>query len=203
MAKKGITPDTLSKDSLLVVNSFNFITTAESMQREGWEYYCDYCDTYLTHDSPSVRKQHNQGYKHKANVRSYYQQFEEQQTQSLIDQKVKEHLHMGGGFVMPGDYRPPPVLRPISLPVPGSNPALTTPSMLPPGRPLMSPMGSSTGYATPPALRPPVGVAPQGSNLPLPPGAPPTSAPGVRPATTTTSNGTVPSPSGSYQQQPS
>lgn len=27
-----------------------------------------------------------------ANVRQYYQQFEEQQTQSLIDQKVKEHL---------------------------------------------------------------------------------------------------------------
>lgn len=28
-------------------------------------YYCDYCDTYLTHDSASVRKQHNAGYKHK------------------------------------------------------------------------------------------------------------------------------------------
>lgn len=28
-------------------------------------YYCDYCDTYLTHDSPAVRKQHNTGYKHK------------------------------------------------------------------------------------------------------------------------------------------
>ncbi|KAG0461171.1 hypothetical protein HPP92_021468 [Vanilla planifolia] len=55
-------------------------------------YYCDYCDTYLTHDSPSVRKQHNAGYKHKANVRSYYQQFEEQQTQSLIDQRIKSIL---------------------------------------------------------------------------------------------------------------
>lgn len=22
-------------------------------------YYCDYCDVFLTHDSPSVRKQHN------------------------------------------------------------------------------------------------------------------------------------------------
>ncbi|GMP76800.1 hypothetical protein CsSME_00033322 [Camellia sinensis var. sinensis] len=55
-------------------------------------YYCDYCDTYLTHDSPSVRKQHNSGYKHKANIRAYYQQFEQQQTQSLIDQKIKEHL---------------------------------------------------------------------------------------------------------------
>eukprot|EP00884_Botryococcus_braunii_P018499 jgi/Botrbrau1/5332/Bobra.0346s0006.1 len=53
-------------------------------------YYCDYCDTYLTHDSPVVRKQHNTGYKHKANVRNYYMQFEEAQTQSLIDNKIME-----------------------------------------------------------------------------------------------------------------
>jgi len=39
---------------------------------------------------PSVRKQHNSGYKHKANVRAYYQQFEQQQTQSLIDQRIKD-----------------------------------------------------------------------------------------------------------------
>ncbi|MCO5583648.1 hypothetical protein L7F22_037561 [Adiantum nelumboides] len=165
-------------------------------------YYCDYCDTYLTHDSPSVRKQHNQGYKHKANVRSYYQQFEEQQTQSLIDQKVKEHLHMGGGFMMqPGAYRPPPMMRPLSLPVPGSNPALNMPSMLPPGRPLMPPMGANTGYMTPPAFRPPPGAGSQGNGLPLPPAMAPTSAPGVRPVTPTSSNGTLPGPPGSYQQQ--
>ncbi|XP_008777384.2 U1 small nuclear ribonucleoprotein C-like [Phoenix dactylifera] len=65
-------------------------------------YYCDYCDTYLTHDSPSVRKQHNAGYKHKANVRSYYQQFEEQQTQSLIDQRIKEHLWQAAAFQQVG-----------------------------------------------------------------------------------------------------
>ncbi|CAL5425744.1 unnamed protein product [Camellia sinensis] len=41
---------------------------------------------------PSVREQHNAGYKHKANVRTYYQQFEAQQNQSLIHQKIKEHL---------------------------------------------------------------------------------------------------------------
>ncbi|KAF3945987.1 hypothetical protein CMV_027693, partial [Castanea mollissima] len=61
-------------------------------------YYCDYCDTYLTHDSPSVRKQHNAGYKHKANVRSYYQQFEEAQTQNFIDQRIKEHLGQTAAF---------------------------------------------------------------------------------------------------------
>lgn len=31
-------------------------------------YYCDYCDAFLTHDSPSVRKQHNMGRKHRDNV---------------------------------------------------------------------------------------------------------------------------------------
>lgn len=35
-------------------------------------YYCDYCDAFLTHDSPAVRKQHNTGYKHKSNVKAYY-----------------------------------------------------------------------------------------------------------------------------------
>ena len=33
-------------------------------------YYCDYCDAYLTHDSASVRRQHNVGFKHKARRRA-------------------------------------------------------------------------------------------------------------------------------------
>jgi U1 small nuclear ribonucleoprotein C len=40
-------------------------------------FYCDYCDSFLTHDSPAVRKQHNSGYKHKSNVKAYYLQLEE------------------------------------------------------------------------------------------------------------------------------
>ncbi|XP_024965158.1 U1 small nuclear ribonucleoprotein C-like [Cynara cardunculus var. scolymus] len=92
-------------------------------------YYCDYCDTYLTHDSPSVRKQHNAGYKHKANVRIYYQQYEAQQNQYLIDQKVKEHLGQAAAFQQVGaaynQLRP----RLPMMPMPGNpqlamNPAL-------------------------------------------------------------------------------
>jgi U1 small nuclear ribonucleoprotein C len=48
------------------------------------KYYCDYCDTYLTHDSPSVRKTHCQGRKHKENVRDYYQKWMEEQAQKLV-----------------------------------------------------------------------------------------------------------------------
>ncbi|KAL1430741.1 hypothetical protein MTO96_002344 [Rhipicephalus appendiculatus] len=49
------------------------------------KYYCDYCDTYLTHDSPSVRKTHCNGRKHKENVKFYYQKWMEEQAQNLID----------------------------------------------------------------------------------------------------------------------
>lgn len=37
-----------------------------------------------------------------ANVRTYYQQFEEQQTQSLIDQRIKEHLGQAAAFQQVG-----------------------------------------------------------------------------------------------------
>ncbi|WRX11868.1 U1-C [Theobroma cacao] len=121
-------------------------------------YYCDYCDTYLTHDSPSVRKQHNAGYKHKANVRTYYQQFEEQQTQSLIDQRIKEHLGQAAAFQQVGAafnqhlmaQRPRlPVLPTPVMPIPGAAP-------LPMNQPMV------------PGIRPPVLPRP----LPGPPGAP-------------------------------
>ena len=47
-------------------------------------YYCDYCDAYLTHDSASVRKQHNSGFKHKSNFKAYYLQFEEEAQMRLF-----------------------------------------------------------------------------------------------------------------------
>lgn len=127
-------------------------------------YYCDYCDTYLTHDSPSVRKQHNAGYKHKANVRNYYQQFEEQQTQSLIDQKVKEHL---GAYLVRPQY---PSLPTALLPVPGAPPQMTAyrPPVLP------RPVPVAPGYGTAPMMAPYVGLpgAPMSTHstgLPRPP----------------------------------
>jgi hypothetical protein len=55
-------------------------------------------DIFLTHDSPSVRKSHNEGWKHKVAVKNYYSQFEENQTQSLIDQKVKAFEQKAAGI---------------------------------------------------------------------------------------------------------
>ncbi|CAN6237791.1 unnamed protein product [Urochloa humidicola] len=126
-------------------------------------YYCDYCDTYLTHDSPSVRKQHNAGYKHKANVRTYYQQFEEQQTQSLIDQRIKEHLGQAAAFQVGAPFNQHLLSFPGGMPRPRL-PILSTPGMphgfpQAPGAPLM------------PGVRPPILPAP---GVPGYPGGPPT-----------------------------
>ena len=55
------------------------------------KFYCDYCDTYLAHDSPSVRKTHCSGQKHKENVKDYYQKWMEEQAQSLIDKTSMSH----------------------------------------------------------------------------------------------------------------
>lgn len=82
-------------------------------------YYCDYCDTYLTHDSVVVRKQHNSGFKHKANVRNYYTRMldvaagilpshQVQQQQQLPPPQFQPHHHRGGG----GHYQPPPWGKP-------------------------------------------------------------------------------------------
>ncbi|KAG2297504.1 hypothetical protein Bca4012_003313 [Brassica carinata] len=157
-------------------------------------YYCDYCDTYLTHDSPSVRKQHNAGYKHKANVRIYYQQFEEQQTQSLIDQRIKEHLgqaaaynQVGGAFnqhmlarprlpmmPMPMGMRPPLLPRPM-MPGQGYMPPPGLPQMMaPPGAPLPPP--PQNGMLRPPGMASLPGQGggppPNYNGLPLPPPPP-------------------------------
>ncbi|KAL3689505.1 hypothetical protein R1sor_015814 [Riccia sorocarpa] len=151
-------------------------------------YYCDYCDTYLTHDSPSVRTQHNAGYKHKANVRAYYQQFEEQQTQSLIDQKVKEHLGQaaaGGGTafhqhlaaLQAGQFKPP-----ILGTAPGGLPS-SQPPLLPIRPPVLPPPTSSSGYPSGGQYQyrpsPAGGAQPNGMPVPptlTPPGAPPRQA---------------------------
>ncbi|XP_057460784.1 U1 small nuclear ribonucleoprotein C-like [Actinidia eriantha] len=161
-------------------------------------YYCDYCDTYLTHDSPSVRKQHNAGYKHKANVRTYYQQFEAQQNQSLIDQKIKEHLGQTAGYQQVGalynQMRPRlPVLPTPMMPIAG-NSQLPMNSPLGPGfRPpvLPRPPPGTPGYMSAPSMQPmmaPPGAAPLPGQVSGLPGFPTMSAPTAVPGGMVTTN---------------
>lgn len=64
--------------------------------------YCDYCDVFLTHDSVAVRKQHNDGNRHKQNVCDYYRQFVGQKTQRLIDAVVAAfERRLLAGLVVP------------------------------------------------------------------------------------------------------
>ncbi|KAI3678985.1 hypothetical protein L6452_38290 [Arctium lappa] len=126
-------------------------------------YYCDYCDTYLTHDSPSVRKQHNAGYKHKANVRIYYQQYEAQQNQYLIDQKVKEHLGQAAAYQQVGaaynQLRPRlPVLPTPMMPMPGNPQMAMNPSLMPGMRPPISLPRPMPGYPGMPQMVTPPGA---------------------------------------------
>ncbi|KHG13802.1 U1 small nuclear ribonucleoprotein C [Gossypium arboreum] len=143
-------------------------------------YYCDYCDTYLTHDSPSVRKQHNAGYKHKANVRTYYQQFEEQQTQSLIDQRIKEHLGQAAAFHQVGAafnqhlmaQRPRlPILPTPVMPIPRGAPLPINQPMVPGIRPPVLPRPVPGAPGMPPTVAPPGATSFPGqiNGLPQPP----------------------------------
>ena len=72
------------------------------------KYFCDYCDTFLTHDSPSVRKTHCSGRKHKENVKFYYQKWMEDQAQSLIDATTAAFK---AGRLPGGATIPPPAVR--------------------------------------------------------------------------------------------
>uniref|UniRef100_A0AC34QCW2 U1 small nuclear ribonucleoprotein C n=1 Tax=Panagrolaimus sp. JU765 TaxID=591449 RepID=A0AC34QCW2_9BILA len=107
------------------------------------KYYCDYCDTFLTHDSPSVRKTHNGGRKHKENVRMYYQTWMEQQAQKLVDATTRAFTQQQ----RLGANRPPvaPVVQP---PVPVSQ--FPYPSAIP--RPTPLPTVPPIGLAQIPRL---------------------------------------------------
>uniref|UniRef100_A0A8D1DIX6 U1 small nuclear ribonucleoprotein C n=1 Tax=Sus scrofa TaxID=9823 RepID=A0A8D1DIX6_PIG len=143
-------------------------------------FYCDYCDTYLTHDSPSVRKTHCSGRKHKENVKDYYQKWMEEQAQSLIDKTTAAFQQ---GKIPPTPFSAPPpagamIPPPPSLPGPprpGMMPAphMGGPPMMPmmgPPPPGMMPVGPGSQHGPPahlsynseqtlsaPGMRPPMG----------------------------------------------
>ncbi|CAG0892387.1 unnamed protein product [Cyprideis torosa] len=114
---------------VIMANHLSYVRRRETMPK----YYCDYCDTFLTHDSPSVRKTHCGGRKHKDNVKFYYQKWMEEQAQSLIDQTTAAYK----AGKIPG--------RGASIPPPGHM-----------GGPPQHPMGGP-GWGGPPMGGPPRG----------------------------------------------
>ncbi|KAL5292926.1 SNRPC family protein [Megaselia abdita] len=107
------------------------------------KYYCDYCDTYLTHDSPSVRKTHCTGRKHRDNVKFYYQKWMEEQAQSLIDAttaafkagKIAQNPFAPPGAPGKGMAIPPPGMPPMMMPPPPNMIGIRPPNMFMMGPP--------------------------------------------------------------------
>ncbi|KAK6184585.1 hypothetical protein SNE40_007031 [Patella caerulea] len=141
------------------------------------KYYCDYCDTYLTHDSPSVRKTHCNGRKHKENVRLFYQKWLEEQVQKLVDDttaafkagKIANNPFQSGQPGPNGAMIPPPAALGGKPGGPGPNmPGGPMPGGPMPGGPMGPgmPMMGPGGPMGPPmmGMRPPMG--PMG---PMPP----------------------------------
>ncbi|KAF7332047.1 U1 small nuclear ribonucleoprotein C [Mycena kentingensis (nom. inval.)] len=131
------------------------------------KHYCDYCDVFLTHDSTSVRKAHNSGRNHLANVRDYYASLGHDKAQNIIDQITSayetgsgpppggfgfgpQHLATqapGGGFSGPppgfgGPMPPPGAFNGPHPPFPPGFP----PGMMPPFPPNGAPMGPPGGF---------------------------------------------------------
>ncbi|KAJ3374700.1 hypothetical protein GGF31_006597 [Allomyces arbusculus] len=145
------------------------------------KYYCDYCDIYLTHDSPSVRRSHNMGWKHIMHVKEYYSELCHDQAQSVIDQIAAAHTRPHGMPPMQGGHRGPMGPPPHHGP-PGGGfrhhgpPHHGPPHHGPPGpphphhhRPLPGPPGPPPGMPFHPPGMPPL---PQGMPF-QPPGMPP------------------------------
>ncbi|KAF8639782.1 hypothetical protein AX17_001042 [Amanita inopinata Kibby_2008] len=145
------------------------------------KHYCDYCDVFLTHDSASVRKAHNSGRNHLANVRDYYASLGHDKAQSIIDQITSAYESSGGpppggfGFgpqhlgAPPPGFGPPPMGFGGPMPPPGFGgprppfpPGPGFPPLMPPGAPPFPPNASL----------PPPGAFP-GGPPPFPPNGPP------------------------------
>lgn len=144
------------------------------------KYYCDYCDTYLTHDSPSVRKTHCTGRKHKDNVKFYYQKWMEEQGKqtkyilkhfSFIYYFVAQHLidattaAFKAGKIAQNPFAPQKAAIPPPSSLGGPPPR---PGMMP-GMPMM--MGPH-GPIPPPqmmGMRPPHMMGPMGQMMGPPP----------------------------------
>ncbi|KAF0991309.1 hypothetical protein HZS_4900, partial [Henneguya salminicola] len=153
----------IKQSEVLAVSFFN----AKVFIVNKFRFFCDYCETYLTHDSPSVRKTHGQGKKHKENVRCYYNRWVDDQSQVLINkivnlyEKQMNPYKLGKGPVQPTSHFVNPMVPPPLLPPPTGVP-LPDGSM--PMRPFMPPMPHMPGM--PPMMPPPF-------RMPMPMGQPP------------------------------
>lgn len=129
-------------------------------------YYCDYCDIFLTHDSASVRKAHNTGWKHALCVRNYYSDLPQEKSQAIQDILVAAYEARG--------QHPPPGLGGFSSYVPGMNlpdgVRVNPPVAVPSAAPYMRVMPPTAAGGPPPPHGPPGNFPPPPGSFPPPPG---------------------------------
>uniref|UniRef100_A0A8C9M683 U1 small nuclear ribonucleoprotein C n=1 Tax=Panthera tigris altaica TaxID=74533 RepID=A0A8C9M683_PANTA len=101
------------------------------------KFYCHYCKTYLTHDSPSMRKIHCSGQKHKKNVKDYFQKW------------MEEHAQISWVLLTLHPIWGPPMMQMMGLPPPGMMPMGPTPRMN------LRTGGHMSKMPGPPVMRPP------------------------------------------------
>ncbi|XP_063933626.1 U1 small nuclear ribonucleoprotein C-like [Zophobas morio] len=131
------------------------------------KYYCDYCDAVLQHDSESGRRTHNQGRKHKENVRQWYTNWVMENPEEAMKYGAMPHLFPG---IMP---TPLPGLP--GLPIPGLMPG-PLPGLLP--GPMPVPFLGPPGFPLPSGPFPGVAGGPPPPFNPMgPPGRPPINGP--------------------------
>jgi len=116
--------------------------------------------------SIAVRKQHNNGAKHKANVKAYYLQFVQEKTQKTIDETIKNFEAMRKSGMIPGRGMMPgmPGMVRRTAPPPASpqrRPHASPPGVPPAPPPRISPrrrlQAAAAGVASPasPSAEPP------------------------------------------------
>jgi U1 small nuclear ribonucleoprotein C len=116
-------------------------------------YYCDYCEVYLTHGSFRARRQHIYGWKHRENVKLYYQPY----VQQMPMRPMMPPPPMFGGMQPRGMM--PPMMPPRGMMMPPRG------MMIPPRG--MPPRGMPPGFQMPPrGMMPP-------TNQQVPPAQPP------------------------------
>ncbi|CAM9113293.1 unnamed protein product [Sphacelaria rigidula] len=127
-------------------------------------YYCDYCGTYLTHDSSAGRRQHNRGWKHTDNVKLHYKQF----VDDFLKKQSEKSGAASGSMLGPRPGMNPPPRPGMSFSGSGSLGGVVMNNSLMPGQPgpgyMPGPGMVPRGYVGggPPMGHPGMGMAPRG-----------------------------------------
>jgi len=76
------------------------------------KYFCDYCETFLTHDSAAGRTQHIRGWKHVQAFKQYYlnlyPQWATEQHQRVLAQHQQQQQQQQPQYIMQQGLLPPP-----------------------------------------------------------------------------------------------